>query len=237
MNKYLYTLLTGLLIASCGGSDSSGGSSTDDVEPTPSPTAAILVFPEDNTECNTGEIVNEQESRVTFVWNASENTDSYELSLTNLNTNNTITPTVRDTELRLTLLRGVPYEWSVTSKSDFSNEEATSSTFRFFNEGFGIENYAPFPAEVISPENGINLMNNTSEVNLIWEASDLDEDIVSFEVLFGNENPPVDVVSETNDSFLNNVNVSSGNTYYWRIITKDTQSNSSISPIFEFKVL
>ena len=104
-------------------------------------------------------------------------------------------------------------------------------------QGFGIENYAPFPAEVISPENGINLMNNVSEVNLIWEASDLDEDIVSFEVLFGNENPPVDVVSETNDSFLNNVNVSSGNTYYWRIITKDTHSNSSISPIFEFKVL
>jgi hypothetical protein len=35
---------------------------------------------------------------------------------------------------------------------------------------------------------------------------------------------------------LNNVSVTSKNTYYWKIVTKDSQGNSSDSDIFVFKV-
>ena len=47
--------------------------------------------------------------------------------------------------------------------------------------------------------------------------------------------PPNNKVTTTSDSSFS-VSVSSGNTYYWRIITKDNESNSSESQVFQFSV-
>jgi len=73
----------GLMLSCGGGSDDT----TSEPEPVMPPLATTLIFPENNTECNEGEIISDTESRVTFRWNASEFTDSYIVHLTNLNTN------------------------------------------------------------------------------------------------------------------------------------------------------
>jgi len=74
-------------------------------------------------------------------------------------------------------------------------------------------------------------------VALEWIATDLDDDIVSYEVFFGTETTPTTSLVATNDNFINDVAVSSGNTYYWRVVTIDELGNNSISSIFDFKIL
>jgi hypothetical protein len=234
---FIITLCVSLFTA-C--SSSSGGGGNDDDPPTPPPVAApsasVLIFPEDDTECNTGEVVNDTQSNVTFEWNVSQNTDSYEIIVTNLNNANFSRATVSNNEATLLIERGTPYEWFVISEANDTNETATSETWRFYNEGPGVENYAPFPAEVISPARGSNLNASTTMITLEWEASDVDDDITTYEVLFGTETTPSNSLGTVTENILTNVPVNTGNTYYWSIITLDSSNNSSTSEIFEFKV-
>ncbi len=231
---FLLILLISFLTA-CSSSSSGGG--TDDTPPPPvaSPTASTLIFPEDDTECNTGVIVNDTQSNVTFEWNASENTDTYEISLTNLNTSNFSRATVSTNEITLLIDRGTPYEWFIISKANGTNDTATSQTWRFYNEGPGVENYAPFPAEAINPARGANIATTTS-ITLEWDASDVDDDITSYEVLFGIEATPSNSLGTTSEKSITNVTVSANTTYYWQVITTDSNRNTSNSEIFEFKV-
>lgn len=220
------------LLMSCGGGDDSGSI------PVPmtveDPKATTLVFPENNTECNEGEIVNENSSRVTFRWNASEDTDSYEVNITNLNSNATFKIASTAAQAEITIERGVPYEWFVISKANGTQVTASSSKFKFYNEGSGVDNYAPFPAEAVSPKRGETIASATS-VTLEWTGSDIDDDIAAYEVLFGTNTKPTDAIGNTNDETVN-ATVSPGQIYYWQIISTDSQNNSSTSEIFEFKV-
>ena len=219
-------------------SSSSGGD--DDTPPPPpmvaSPSSAILIFPEDDTECNTGEIINDSQSNVTFEWNASENTDSYVVNLTNLNTNSTTQVSITTNEATISIERGVPYEWMVTSRASGTTESANSLAWRFYNEGPGVENYAPFPAEAISPERGANI-DTTTSINLQWTTSDIDDDIEGYQIFLDTNASPNTSVGSTTDPELNNVTVSSGNTYYWKILTLDSAGNTSTSEIFQFRIL
>ena len=231
-------LILGLI--GCGGGDSGGGGSDDpaptddDVSMVPDPSAATLVFPEDDTECNTGVIINETQSDVTFEWNISQNTDTYEVSLTNLNTTTTTTTTASTNEATIRLERGTPYEWFVTSSANGTNATATSPTWRFYNEGPGIQNYAPFPAEAVAPSRGA-AVDFSSTITLEWTASDVDDDIASFEVLFGTDNANLASQGETSSTNLD-VSVTAGTIYFWQVITIDEVGNASNSEIFEFRV-
>ena len=212
------------------------GGGDDDPMVIPDPTAATLIFPEDDTECNEGDPISDTESTVTFQWNASQNTDSYLVSLTNLNSGNSFNTVANTNEASITILRGTPYEWSVTSRANGTNETAQSALFRFYNEGPGIENYAPFPAEAISPSRGATLPANTTSVTLEWTASDVDNDIVEYEVFFGLEEAGnLDSLGTTTETTFN-VDVSTGNVYAWRIQTVDSQNNASDSEEFLFRV-
>lgn len=228
-----------LIVSACSSSstddDPNSGSDDDNVIITPA--AATLIFPLNNTECNTGEIENVNQSWVTFEWNASNNTDSYEVNIVNLNTGNATRSRVSDTESRVLIARGTPYEWFVVSESSSTNETATSETWRFYNEGPGIQNYSPFPAVAVNPERGVNLAASTTEVSLEWSASDVDNDISSFEVFFGTDVEPTTSIAVTEDTAVSNVAVMSGNIYYWRVVTIDEIGNSSFSEVFEFKIL
>lgn len=239
--KHLYIVLITMLVYAC---SSSGGDGPDpnpnpnpNSDPVAAPSAATLVFPEDDSECTEGDILSEGTSRVDFMWNASQNTDSYEVSLKDLNTGVTSTFTSSTNNKLINLVRGNPYEWFVISRRNGTNATASSPAWQFFNAGPGVENYAPFPAEAINPARGINLAASTSTVTLEWMATDLDDDIVSYEVFFGTETTPTTSLVATNDNFVNDVAVSSGNTYYWRVITIDEQGNNSISSIFDFRIL
>ncbi|NJB72852.1 hypothetical protein GGR42_003350 [Saonia flava] len=234
--KHIYKIgfLAVFFLLSCGGGGSEGDDTPPPPPPVPDPSAATLVFPQNNTECNEGTILNDTQSEVTFEWNASQNTDSYEVNITNLNTSSTQKVTATGTETAVTIARGTPYEWFVVSKANGTNVTATSSNAKFYNQGPGIENYAPFPADVVNPERGTTLATTTS-VALEWIGSDVDDDIEEYEVLFGTDETPTVSLGTVTETIID-ANVASGGVYYWRVITTDSQGNTSQSEIFEFRV-
>ncbi len=50
------------------------------------PSAATLIFPVNNTECNEGIVISDTETDVLFQWEEAANASSYVLEITNLNT-------------------------------------------------------------------------------------------------------------------------------------------------------
>ena len=225
-------LLSAFALLSCGGGDSAP-------EPPPPvvitpPSAAALIFPDNNTECNEGTVLNANQSSVTFRWTDAQNTDTYELNLRNLSNNNTARTNASVNSAEITLLRGTPYEWFVVSRANGTNETATSPTWKFYNEGPGVENYAPFPAEVVSPARGTTVA-ATGSITLEWSGSDVDNDLSDFEVFFGTDPSALVSIGTTTESTLD-TSIDTGTVYYWRVISQDSQGNTSQSEIFEFRV-
>ena len=200
------------------------------------PSAATLVFPDNNSECNEGEILNDTQSQVLFQWNNSQNTDSYEVNLRDLSNNNTSRTVANTNSVAITLKRGNPYEWFVVSRASGTNQTANSASWKFYNEGPGITNYAPFPAVAVSPPRGASIT-SSGTVTLEWEGSDVDNDLEEYEVYFGT-NPEADTLLGTlaDNTLETDVTTGQGIVYYWRILSRDSAGNTSFSEIFEFRV-
>jgi len=233
--KNIIILLCITIVYSCssGGSD---GPETPTPTPTPKPpTAASLEFPLNNSECTEGTNITSTESTIQFNWRNSENTDSYQLVLKNLDTQTTNNYNSNVSELGITLQRGTPFSWYVISKSNSISQTAQSTTWKFYNAGDAVSSYAPFPAELIYPVMGSAFNSITSNVALQWSGSDVDDDITEYEIFFGIANPPTTSQGTTPAPNMD-MSVNSGDTYYWRVVTKDSQNNSSNSEIFQFKI-
>lgn len=223
----IFTLL-GFLTLSCSEDDDSTAANM--IVP---PSSATLIFPENNMVCNEGTIISDTETDVLFQWEESENTSSYVLQITNLNDGNTRNISTLSTEFLIRITRGTPYSWSVKSLGSDGNESTESSVWSFYNAGLPVENYAPFPATLISPNSGSSVEQGL--VTLEWEASDIDDDIASYTVFFDTVSPPIAEVNSTSSS-SSEVTVSSGKVYYWRIVTTDEANNTSTSQVFQFAV-
>jgi len=203
-----------------------------------SPEGAILVFPLQNSECNTGISVNETLSQVTFEWQPAANTELYVLSAVNLNTNTPQTITTAATSASLSIEKGAPYSWTVMSSNTDSDITAISENWLFYNAGSQV-NYAPFPARIVSPVSGRTVqIGANNQVLLRWSGTDIEDDISGFEVYFSETNPPNILLSTTDaDTMQVPADVTSGSTYYWSVITTDSNGNTSDSGIYDFKVL
>ena len=230
---YMLTIL-GILYA-CSSGDSGGEPPAPPAPPVPDPSAATLVFPENNTECNEGVVLNDNQSQVTFRWNNAQNTDSYEVNLRELNSGNTSKFNSNTNSADITITRGAPYEWFVVSRANGTSATASSATWKFYNEGPGVTNYAPFPAEAVAPSRGANL-ETTTTVTLEWSGSDVDNDIAAYDIYFGTDSDPMTLQGNTSENTLE-VDVAADTVYYWRVVTIDSAGNTSSSEIFEFKVL
>ena len=241
--QLLYITLISLFLAAC-----SGGEPGETPTPQPQvkiPTAASLVSPANNTECNQGNIISTDLSSVLFQWNPSENTNTYTLKVTNLNTNTVQEQSSSNTSLSMALKRGTPFSWKVVSKSNSTTQTAESGTFRFFNAGAPVENHTPFPAEAVSPSRGATLTGVTS-ITIEWESSDIDNDLAAHTVqLLGSSEvlDQVDFDNETTVTYqttttqsINEVVVEAGKIYYWQVKSQDEVGNSATSEIFEFRV-
>ena len=229
MSKILTLNLVFLVIA-CGG----GGGEIDPDPVVNNPTAATLVFPESNSECTEGSNITAAESTIEFRWNKAMYVDSYSLELKDLSAGSITKQSTNNTKFSLRIKRGTPYSWSVISKSNSTSNTAKSTTSKFYNAGAGTEFYAPFPAELETPALGSEVVG--SEVNLDWTGSDIDNDIESYNVYFGASKNPDLYSAEIEESILNNVAITSGKTYYWKIDTKDSTGNISTSDVFSFSV-
>jgi hypothetical protein len=197
------------------------------------PSAANLIFPENNTICNEGTIISETETEVLFEWQEAEHTSSYVLQVVNLNDGSSRNINTPSTEFLLRVMRGTPYSWSVKSISGNSNETAESSVWSFYNAGLATESHAPFPATLISPQSGSSV--DQGSILLEWEAFDLDNDISDFTVYLDTSNPPETIIGTTSISNME-VSVVSGAVYYWKIRITDATENTSTSQVFQFLV-
>lgn len=233
--KFIVTSLVcslGLFNCSSGGSDDPP-TPTPPVEVTP-PQAATLIFPQENSECTEGSNLTSTQSTIVFNWNDANNTDTYQLFVKNLETQTITNYTTSTSEKSITILRGTPYSWYVVSKNS-GTETKQSLTWKFYNAGEAVSSYAPFPADLLSPIYDATFGASKTSVTLQWTGEDIDDDIVDYTILFGTTNPPSNEQAVTASTSLS-VSVTSGNTYYWRVITKDSQNNTSESEIFQFNV-
>lgn len=204
-------------------------------DPANPPEITQLVFPQNNSECTTGRDIGPNSSMVEFRWQKALNTDTYVVSVTNMNTNITQTESTSALSKEFPLEKGAPYSWLINSKNASILEAATSQTWRFYNSGFQTT-YAPFPAEIIMPAFGASIfMDSNNEVNLSWSGSDIDNDIESYELYFSTTTPP-NTLLETSTATSSTVTVESGADYYWKVLTIDGEGNTSDSGIFNFRV-
>jgi len=235
--KKIYIVLLSFLALSCGGSDDGSGPVD-----TADPTSATLVFPLESSVCTEGKDFTDTTSTITFRWKAGSNTTDYKLLVTDVSDNNTVKEySIRSTQPEVSLdvesmRRGSQYKYKVVSSNRNTTNTAESTEWSFFNAGVAVISYAPFPATAIAPERGEELAATTA-VTLKWNGLDVDgaDDIVGYDVYFGTTDSPALLTSVT-AATVTGVEVASGNTYYWRIVTKDKSDNESGSATFSFSV-
>ena len=246
--SYIGILLLSILLFSCSAEDDSGSSTPPTTTQQPSPTPApqvptpgksSLSAPDNNEVCFEGEAVDTSNSAVTFKWDASSDTDSYDLQITNQETSVTQTESgITLTSKEVTLATDISYGWKVISKSKDTSETSTSEIWQFYLAGDGQENYAPFPATIVNPSSGASVDASDGKIILSWGGNDPDEsDTLTYTIYFddidGLQDPSEDNtgVSETSIE----VSVESGKTYYWRAKTSDEKS-SSFTLVYSFFV-
>ncbi|WP_430908243.1 hypothetical protein [Maribacter sp. 2-571] len=202
------------------------------------PVAALLVAPARNQECTPITSESNGENVVRFVWEASANTDTYQLRVTNLETNAVETRTIPENSATVTIAQAAPFSWSVTSRNGAVSETAKSDTWFFYSPG-ALTSFAPFPAEIIAPPPGGQVIRNgNGEVSLQWSGRDLDDDIERYEVYLSTSDSEQELIaSPTAVTSSFSVAVEEDVLYYWRIVTKDREGNTSDTGVLSFKAL
>jgi hypothetical protein len=237
--KYFSFLFTLTLISCGGGGDDGGGSGGGGGNVINPPGKSTLTAPANNKTCETGTSVSDTKSEVTFTWGASADTNTYDLKITDLNTS-TITNKagLSTTTTKVTLDKGVPYSWNITSKSTASTTTTASDTWKFYLAGTGVVNYAPFPADLKTPASGSTVTRDgDGKVAFTWDGSDPDTgDTLKYTLYVdttdGKQTPPAaqtDLTAKTAS-----VALEAATTYYWRVKTSDG-TNSSYSIVYSFK--
>ena len=216
---FLFLIEAALIVNSCSNEGSSNDENLVVQNSTPAevspPSAANLLYPEKDEICQTGISVSDRQAKVNFQWNASNNTDSYDLKITNLkNDQLTNINSISETSNEVTLDKGTPYSWQIVSKRSGTSETATSSSWKFYLSGEGLSNYPPYPAELISPTSGKSFAPSTNSVELSWEGSHPEGELITYTLFFDNldglQEPLTDNKNITSKSKI--VDVDSGNT-------------------------
>ena len=246
--SYIGVLLLSILLLSCSAEDDSESSTppttTQQPPPTPAPQVptpgkSSLSAPDNNEVCYEGEAVDTSNSEVTFSWDASSDTDGYDLQITNQETNQTQTESgITSNSKEVTLVTDISYSWKIVSKANDTSDSTSSDTWQFYLAGDGQENYAPFPATIVSPSSGSSVDSSNGSISLSWEGNDPDEsDTLTYTVYF-DDTDGLQAPSNNNTGISETsieVNAESGITYYWRVKSSDGKS-SSFTLVYSFIV-
>ena len=108
---------------------------------------------------------------------------------------------------------------------------AISEQWKFYLAGDAIVNYAPFPAELLSPRSGANVTQVNNLITLNWTSTDVDGDLDRFEVYLDQTDASilVESINYQADETSIEVEVENDSTYYWKVISIDASGNQSIS--------
>ena len=201
------------------------------------PKNVTLIAPLQDQACEQGINTVGDRSRIFFEWDRAENAQSYDLIVTDLETGeNFITyEDIYDTRKELELIHNRAYSWQVVAKNNSSANTSSSPVWNFYFVGEPEENYAPFPANIITPQFGSTV--EGISLNLEWEVSDPDGDSLTYTIYLdqidGKQNPSANLTDLETNSI--SISVDSGATYYWRVKSSDGTS-SSFSQIYTFSV-
>ena len=239
MKKLIYLFLV-IIIVSCSGGDGDGDGGGVDPPPPPQPPGSVtLTAPANGKVCETGTSISDSKSNVDFSWEASSNTSTYDLQITNLNTSSVVNKTGLTTiNTTVDLEKGQPYSWKVISKNASTTQTGTSSSWKFYLAGEGIKNYAPFPADLKTPNSGSTVSRSSDgKITFTWEGADPDQgDELKYTLYVdktdGKQTPSSDLTNLSAKTA--DVALDGDSTYYWRIKTSDG-TNSSFSLIYSFK--
>ncbi|AVR45656.1 pectate lyase [Christiangramia fulva] len=229
--KLLLIFFMGTIAVSCSKEDDS------EIINFNTPGAAQLVLPQDNTECEVGEVVANM-AEVAFEWNEASDAERYDLVITNLATQEvTKRPNLTTTSLMVRLERGNPYSWVIVSKNR-GEETTTSNPYRFYVAGEAGSNNVPFPATLLAPASGATVTPVDGKVTLEWESdlTDIDGDPLTFtlfaDAVDGNQEPLEEWKGLTETSM--EIQVDPNSVYYWHVETSDGK-NTAISNTFSFR--
>ena len=195
------------------------------------PEATILLKPDNNTECLEVEAVK-------FEWSKSVNTDIYTIVVTNLLSKEIITQTSTSPTKEITLVKGKPYSWQVTSSNSMVSKKAKSEIWKFYLSGEALKNHAPFPAEILTPIPGSSV--SSGSISLSCSFSDIDaNDTHSFDLFLDQDgdDPATKKIVSNYGARKRTVSLTTPGVYYWRVVTKDNHGTSSDSGISTFTVL
>ena len=235
MNKYmlnsrLLTFIVLIIASSCSKDDGPKN-----------PVSAQLIFPNNGENCNTGTSINSTQTAVEFSWNAAANVTNYFLEITNIETNKKIKRAgIVQTSAVINLDKGYAYSWFVTSTSEeFPTERPVSDTWRFYLQGDGETNSAPFTAQLITPDPGKSIQLTDGKFNLVWSGEDPDGDSMTYtlyvDTVDGLQTPPENQINLSASNL--NVQLNPNTIYYWSVFTEDTKGNNSHSQVQTFRVI
>ena len=202
------------------------------------PGVANLISPVDKETCLDGVSINDTQSNVTFVWGTATDALSYELEIANLLTQSTQVFTSDTNELSIALSKAEPYSWLVRSVGETGTAPSVSDPWKFYLAGDAVVNYAPFPAELITPRSGAN---TTPDINnlviLRWTADDVDNDLDRFEVYLDaidgtTLNQEITYLAQETQLEME---VENNTVYYWKIVAIDLNGNQSSSGVYTFR--
>ena len=190
------------------------------------PGAATLSKPSNNSQCL-------EVDKVKFEWNKSDNTDTYTITIIDLISSATVTQNTSTNAVEITLPKGRPYSWQITSKNKSTSKTAKSEIWKFYLSGAADSNHAPFPAEIIAPKNETTV--SAGSIELSWKVSDVDVgDTHKFDVKLDKTNATT-VISTDQADTKKTVTLTAG-VYYWRVVAKDNNGNHSESGVYKFTV-
>ena len=202
------------------------------------PGVASLISPVDKETCLDGVSINDTQSNVNFVWGTATDALSYELEIANLLTQSTQLYSSDTNEISIALSKAEPYSWLVRSIGETGTTASVSDPWKFYLAGDAVVNYAPFPAELITPRSGAN---TTPDINnlviLRWTADDVDNDLNRFEVYLDaidgtTLNQEIEYLAEETQL---EVEVENNTVYYWKIVAIDSNGNQSSSGVYTFR--
>lgn len=206
------------------------------VEPVETVGTISLIAPAQNSICITGTVISANQSSVELKWDKVPNATSYTVSIKDLSTDVTSTFTTDQILYSATLNRNTPYSWSVKAQANVPPKTAKSDTWKFYNAGSGTVSYAPFPADNLSPGKDESVSAVAGKITLTWKGSDVDNDILNYDVYLGTVKAPPLLKKEITEEKLENVDVTTKTTYYWKVITRDKKGNTSESAVNSFSI-
>jgi hypothetical protein len=126
-----------------------------------------------------------------------------------------------------TMIFGTTYYWKIVAEDSYG-ATTTGPVWSFTTTGNDPPNIPSNP----SPSNGA--INVDVDSDFSWTGGDPNGDDVTYDVYFGETNPPPLIYSNFPDTTYDPGTMQFGTTYYWKIVARDTHGATTTGPIWSF---